>query len=90
MFICSRSLEDLDRSDFDIKFFLIWEGHLMSNTVFINSKVQVIVLGSTAVIGLVLTIKSASIEVYDRNEKLRHLDEFFQNCSLKKLLIQIT
>jgi hypothetical protein len=52
------------------------EGHLISNAVFINSKVQVIVLGSTAVIGLVYIIKSAATEICDRNGKLRHFDKF--------------
>ncbi len=45
---------------------------------------QVIVLGSTAVIGLVYIIKSASTEICDRNGKLRHFDKFFQNCTLKE------
>jgi len=54
MFICNRSLEDLDRSDIDIKFFF-WKVILISNAVFINSKVQVIVLGCTAVVRLVIS-----------------------------------
>jgi len=37
MFICNRSLEDLDRSDIDIKFFFR-KFILISNAVFINSK----------------------------------------------------
>ena len=45
---------------------------------------QVIVVGSTAVSGLVYTIKSASTEICDRNGKLQHFDKSFQNCALKE------
>jgi hypothetical protein len=64
MLICNRSLEDSDRSDIDIKFFfrkVIQYQMQFSLTV----KVQVIVLGSTAVSGLVYIIKSALTEIRD-------------------------
>ena len=75
MFICNRSLEDSDRSDIDIKIFFRKVIQYQMQFV-INSIVQVIVLGSTAVIGLVYITKSASTEICDRNGKLRHFDKF--------------
>ena len=46
----------------------------------INSKVQVIVLGFTAVIRLV--ISSISTEICDQNGKLRHFDKSLSNLSV--------
>ncbi len=84
MFICNRSLEDSDRSDIDIKFFF-WKVIQYQMQFVINSKVQVIVVGSTAVIGLVFTIKSASTEMFDWNGKLRH----FNKCLSKLSVIEM-
>ena len=46
----------------------------------INSKVQVIVLGFTAVIRLV--ISSVWAEICDQNGKLRHFDKSLSNLSV--------
>ncbi len=67
MFICNRSLEDSDRSDIDIKFFFRKVIQYQMQFV-INSKVQVIVLGFTAVVRLV--ISSILVEICDQNGKL--------------------
>ena len=74
IFICNRSLEDSDRSDIDIKFFFRKVIQYQMQFV-INSKVQVIVLGFTAVIRLV--ISSILTEICDQNGKLRHFDKLF-------------
>ncbi len=72
MFIWDRSLEDSDRSDIDIKFFFRKVIRYQMQVV-INSKVQVIVLGFTAVIRLV--ISSILTEICDQNGNLRHFDK---------------
>ena len=98
MFFFNRSLEDSDRSVIDIKFFFRKVIQYQMQFV-INSKVQVIVLGFTAVIRLV--ISSILAEICGQNGKLRHfyklsfkvlchwngnldISRMFQICSLKE------
>ena len=81
IFICNRSLEDSDRSDIDIKFFYRKVIQYQMQFV-INSKVQVIVLGFTAVLRLV--ISSVLAETCDQNGKLRHFDKSLSNLSVTK------
>ena len=84
IFICNRSLEDSDRSDIDIKFF--FRKFIQSQMQFvINSKVQVIVLGFTAVVRLV--ISSVLAEICDQNGKLRHFDKSLSKLSVIEMEI---
>ena len=84
IFICNRSLEDSDRSDIDIKFFFRKVIQYQMQFV-INSKVQVIVLGFTAVIRLV--IPSILTEICDQNGKLRHFDKSLSKLSVIEMEI---
>ncbi len=82
MFICNRSLEDSDRSDIDIKFFFRKVIQYQMQFV-INSKVQVIVLGFTAVVRLV--ISSSLVEICDQNGNLRHFDKSLSDLSVLEM-----
>ncbi len=82
MFICNRSLEDSDRSDIDIKFFFRKVLQYQMQFV-INSKVQVIVLGCTAVIRLV--ISSILTAICDQNGNLRHFDKILSKLSVLEM-----
>ncbi len=82
MFICNRSLEDSDRSDIDIKIFFRKVIQYQMQFV-INSKVQVSVLGFTAVIRLV--ISSILAEICDQNGNLRHFDKSLSKLSVLEM-----
>ena len=81
LFICNRSLEDSDRSDIDIKFFYRKVIQYQMQFV-INSKVQVIVLGFTAVVRLV--ISSIGLRYVIKMEISDILIRVFQICLCSK------